>query len=372
MTIIVCEASALAKVLRDVKAVVKPRQTLAILSHVMIDARDGQVSITATDMDIVITRTFAAEVEEAGAFTVEAGRFTDVVGSFGDGPQIKLAAADGFVKLTCNRSRFSFPTLAAADFPPMPFADPIATFDGSPRLLQALAAVRHAVATNEVRYALRGAMIANRNGLEVVATDGDQCLAICRPDLRADIKDLILGVDAMDILAKRDDEFLVEIVADSEGANSKIRFTWPDTVIIAKLIDGQFPDYRKVIPTDPTDAEVDGDDVAQALRRISMLSDDKARSVKFDFEPGKLTITSRTALLEDVLARAGGGGVEEMPCSYSGDPMTVTFKSSIVGAAVDALDADKVVFGLRSGQEPVKVTSPARADMTLVAMPMRG
>lgn len=375
MTEFTCTAAALAKILRDAKSVVKPRQTMLILNNVMIDARDGIVTVTATDLDIEITRTLPAEIETAGAFTVEAARFTDVIGSFPDGAQVKLVADGGFVKLTCARSRFSFPTLDANDFPPMPFTDPVASFDGSARLLQGLAAVRHAVSTNETRYHLCGAFIGNRDGLEIAATDGDQQLAICRPDIQADIGDMILGVGAIDAIVKRDGEFKVELVANAEGMNTRIRFAWPDATITAKLIDGTFPDYRKVIPDDPRDVIVDGDDVAHALGRIAMLSDDKARSVRLDFEKGKLTITSRTALVEDVLARAGGGGVEEMPCDYSGELARMTFRAAILRDAIASIDADKVTFGLsapvlNTGLGPVKVTSAARPDMTLVVMTM--
>lgn len=373
MTQITASATALARILRDVKSVVKPRQTMQILGHVMFDARDGQVTITATDLDMQIVRTFAAEVGEAGAFTVEAERFTNVIGSFPDGAQVELTEADGFVSLKSGRSRFRFPTLTAKDFPPLPFAEPITSFDGDARLLQALAAVRHAVSTNETRFHLCGAFIGTKDGgLEIAATDGDQCLAVCRPDLQADIEGLTIGTAAIDALTKRGGEYKVEICADAEGAANKIRFTWADASITAKLIEGAFPAYAKVIPTETFDAIADGDDVAGALNRIAMLSDDKERSIRFMFEPDKLTITNNSRIAEDVMARAGHGGVEEMPCAYSGEPISITFKSSIIGDAIKSLDADKVCFGLRSAVEPCKVTSPSRPEMTLVAMPMRG
>lgn len=358
MTEFIADASKLAKVLKDVKSVVKPRQTMAILSHVMIDARDGVVTVTATDLDIAITRTVEAEVADAGTFTVEASRFTDVVGSYADGAQVKLSDADGTLMVTSGRSRCKFPTLPATDFPPMPFGDPITSIEATADFLRSLQATRHAHAPSDIaRYYLIGSFMGNRSGLEICGTDSDR-LSRQRPGIDApDMPDIIVPSEMVDQMLKLPPGFAFEVAKD------KVRCTFSSGLIVGKLVDSQYPDYARVIPDAGTIAKVDGDELASALNRIALLSGDKERTVNLSFEADKLTVRSRAGSTVEE-------GVEEMPCAMNGEPINIAFRSQFLRDALGALDADEIEIMLLGPRSPTKITSLSRPTMTLVVMPL--
>lgn len=358
MTEITCDASKMARVLRDVKSVVKPRHGLAILSHVMIEARDGQVTIIATDLDIAITRTLTAEVETAGAFTVEAARFTDVIGSYAEGAQVKLADADGALVVTSRRSRCKFPTLPATGFPLESFGDVVTSIEASADFLRALQATRHAHAPEGlVRYNLIGTFMGNRDGLEMCGTDADR-LSRQRPGIDApEMPDIIVPSEMVDQMLKLAHGFTFEVAKD------KVRCVFEGGEIVGKLVDSQYPNYARTIPDAGAVAHVDGDELASALNRIALLSGDKHRTVNLSFEQGKLTVRSRAGSTVEE-------GMEEMPCELDGSPLDIAFRSQFLRDALGALDADAVEITMTEWNAPTKITSPTRPTMTLVVMPL--
>jgi DNA polymerase-3 subunit beta len=362
MTTAFVEASLLASALRDVKSVVRAGESVMILKNVLIEADDGQITVVSSNLDCRVSRTIAAEVETAGAFTVDAARFAAIMSSAPAGAQAKIAIKDGAAHLTFARSKFRFQTLPATDYPPMPFDKPATTLNVGRSFIRAIAGVRHAVSTIEARYFLCGVfMTATKDGMRLIACDGDRFSQRIAEIPCKGMADIIVPTAAADLLTSLGasaESFTVEIATD------KIRITFGNTVIIHKLIDGTFPKDQcdRMLPKEPPfTALVTGSDIISTLKRITILSDDKEGTVRLTFSASKLTIENRGA---------GDHGADEIPCDYEGEDFAMAMRSMFLREALESLDGADVAFGLTAAQAPVLITSNQVPDATIVAMGM--
>lgn len=354
----ICDASAMAKALRDVVDIVK-KDSIAILNNVLIETTKTSAKFTATTMDTMISRTIPATAKKPGTLTLPAIKFRDVVGAMPSGSQAKVAFTDKEAVLTCGRSRFRFGTLPATDFPKLPFENPEASYEAGQDFIDALGAVRHAFASDGTQYWLCGAFVHKRDGiLRVVGLDGLRLSLRTLGPIDTDIPDTIITTPVVNLLLKLADDndraFLIEF------GDKRIRCLAGDVEFIAKTVDQVYPKFDHIIPADqPLLAKVDNASITSALNRIQILSDDKERTVRLDFAKDKVTISNRGD---------GDSGMEEVPCDYAGEDLSIAFRGQQLRDALAATDADTIEIGMSGPLAPMLMTGRENALCVISAM----
>nr|WP_315462674.1 DNA polymerase III subunit beta [uncultured Sphingomonas sp.] len=366
MTTIAFETDKLNRALREVRATVQRRNTIPILANVLVEAEAGMVRLTASDLDVMVTLTVPAVVERPISFTLDAHRLADVVGSFGGGSQTAIKFDGSAATVSNGRARFRFTTLPKDQFPILKQEVVQARFTlESKALARALAVVRHAVSTEEVRYYLNGVFLHPVDGsLRFASCDGNR--------LARYIDELPAGAEAMSgtILRTRCID-LVQSAAEAREAainvvvgDGKVTMAAGDFLIVAKVVEGQYPDYARTIPAPSSTAiTIDRDALHETVARLAMVSSDKVRSVRFDL--------SRDMLRVSTTSPEHGEAVDEVPCEYAGQPLTVSFNSRYLREALAAVDVDHVDISLNGEQGAVLITSPKADGVSLVLMPLK-
>lgn len=367
------ERAALLKSLTHVQSVVERRNTIPILSNVKLagDAGGG-LSLNATDMDLDIVETVPAEVSRAGATTAPAHTLYDIVRKLPEGSQVELEASpeDGQLTLRSGRSKFSLATLPVEDFPVVSGGDFANTFTLEAETLRALIdSTRFAISTEETRYYLNGiylhaVQVDGRSVLRAVATDGHRLarMEVPLPDGAEGMPGVIVPRKTVGELRKLIDETAMEVTVSL--SEKKIRFAFDDAVLTSKLIDGTFPDYERVIPTDNDKVmEIDGKLLAQAADRVSAISTEKSRAVKLTLEPGTLTLSASSP--------ENGSAVEEVEAHYDGGPMEIGFNSRYLLDILGQIEGDTVRFAMNDGASPTVIQEAGDASAIYVLMPMR-
>ncbi len=310
--------SALAQALALSGDIVERRNTIPILSNVLIDRAPAGLCARMTDLDIEATVAFEADVDlDFAPVTVPAHLLRDIVRKLGDGTNVTVKPTgdqrDG-ISLRSGRSRFSLATLPEADFPTLETGEPALTFEvDAPALAAALAGVRFAISTEETRYYLNGIYLhPSEGGLMLVATDGHRLAKRFLPAATApqDWKGVIVPRKAAAIL----DKILPKTGSLRVGlTESKITIEAGGVRLASKLIDGTFPDYRRVIPRGgDTRVEVESAPLKTGVERVMTVAGERGNAVKLAFEAGQLTLSTRNpdaGDAEDTLDHAGPADV---------------------------------------------------------------
>ncbi|GHE46010.1 DNA polymerase III subunit beta [Camelimonas fluminis] len=366
------ERTALLRALGHVHRVVERRNTIPILSNLLLRAADGALNLKATDLDLEVTEAVAAETSQAGATTVPAYVLYDIVRKLPDGSQVSLeSAGDGAQMLIrAGRSRFTLQALPESDFPDIAAGDLPHRFTAPAADIKRLIdKTQFAISTEETRYYLNGIYLhaAAGNGettLRAVATDGHR---LARVDVAApagcegmpgvivprkavaEIQKLLDGVDG---------EAAIELSA------SKIRLSIGPVVLTSKLIDGAFPDYQRVIPAGNDKVMVvELGEFTPAVDRVSTISSERGRAVKLSLQEGKLTLS--------VTNPDSGSAVEEISVDYEGEPLDVGFNARYLLDIAAQLDGDTAFFKLADAGSPTIVQDREGAPALYVLMPMR-
>ena len=369
---ITIERGALLKSLAHVQSVVERRNTIPILSNVLLDAADNMLALTATDMDLTIVEKVAAQVGTKGATTVSAHTLYDIVRKLPEGAQIQLegAADGGQVTLKAGRSKFSLATLPREDFPATAAGDLPNKFSIAGKDLRNLIdRTRFAISTEETRYYLNGIYLhAHTTGdvkvLRAVATDGHRLarFEMALPSGAADMPGVIVPRKAVGELRK-----LIEETSDNVEvalSDSKIRFGFDAVLLNSKLIDGTFPDYQRVIPTGNDKVlEVDRKSFAEAVDRVSTISSEKSRAVKMSLKAGTLTLSASSP--------ESGSASEELEVGYQGAGMEIGFNARYLLDIATQIDGAGAQFALADAASPTLVRDVADPSALYVLMPMR-
>ena len=369
---LVIERAHLLRALGHVQSVVEKRGTIAVLSNVKIDAQGDSVAFTATDMDIAIVEKVPATVSRNGITTVPAHMLYEIVRKLPDGAQVEITESDdgGKVSIRSGSSRFSLACLPVEDFPVMAEGDLDYSFTLKGAECKALIEKpSFAMSNEETRYYLNGIyfhIAGDKDGktLRAVATDGHR-LARIEVALPA-------GADGMSgvIVPRKVIYELRKLLAESEAdvsvslSDTKIRFVIGSAVIVSKLIDGNFPDYERVIPTGNDKLlEVDRKLFAQAVDRVSVISSEKTRAVKMAAQNGKITLTATST--------EHGAATEELDATYSASPIEIGFNSRYLLEMLTNIEGDTAQFLLNDGASPAVVRDTADVSALYVIMPMR-
>ena len=362
----------LARALAHVASVVERRNTIPILSNVLISTAKNELKLTATDLDMELVETVPCKAKGEGATTVPAHMFHDIVRKLPEGADIDLDrdGEQGRLSITSGQAQFSLQTLPADDFPALSVDDLGHSFTLSAGDLKRLIEkTRFAISTEETRYYLNGIYLhaATSGGkpmLRAVATDGHRLAQVELP-LPSGAKDMP-GV----IVPRKTVIELARLVEDGEGevrvelSPSKIRVSTPRVVLTSKLIDGTFPDYERVIPQgNDKKMEVDNAAFAQAVDRVSTLSSDKGRAVKLTISDGKLTLSVNNP--------DSGSATEEIPVEYGFDPLEIGFNARYLLDISGQLESGTAEFQLADPGSPTMVRDGKDASALYVLMPMR-
>ncbi|MEP6869939.1 MAG: DNA polymerase III subunit beta, partial [Novosphingobium sp.] len=311
------ERATLLKCLSHVQSVVERRNTIPILSNVLIEASSaGAVKVMATDLDLQVVESMrAVSVDSPGAITVSAHLLFDIARKLPDGSQVSLEAADNRMTVKAGRSRFSLPTLPRDDFPSIVEGDLPTSFElPAATLAELIDRTRFAISTEETRYYLNGIFLhVADEEMKAAATDGHRLAryTIAKPDGASGMPDVIVPRKCIAELRKLLDESLDTNVLIDLSA-SKIRFTFGGengVVLTSKLIDGTFPDYSRVIPTGNDKLlRLDPRAFFEGVDRVATIATEKTRAVKIALENDKVTLS--------VTSPDNGTAAEELAADY--------------------------------------------------------
>ena len=366
------ERAALLKSLNHVQSVVERRNTIPILSNVLIEAQGRELKLSATDLDIEIIESLPADVITPGGTTVAAHLIYDIVRKLPDGAQVQLALADGGGQLTlkAGRSNFKLSSLPREDFPALASGDLPHSFALAPDdLKRIIDKTRFAISTEETRYYLNGiylhaAQSSGKNVLRAVSTDGHRLaqFEVPLPQGAADMPGVIVPRKAVLELRKllEDASEPIEIAL----SDNKIRFAFDEVVLTSKLIDGTFPDYARVIPTGNDKVlRADAKRFKESVDRVSTIATEKSRAVKLALADNRLTLT--------VINPDSGSASEELDADYAADALEIGFNARYLMEITDQVDGAEVEFVLADAGSPTLVRDPEDARALYVIMPMR-
>jgi len=374
---ITIERAALLKALGHIQSVVERRNTIPILSNVLLEATAakggaGKLSLTATDMDVAFVETVPAEIAKAGSTTVQAHTLYEIVRKLPDGSQVGIewSAEKGQVSLRAGRSSFSLAALPADDFPKMAAGELPHAFEILAEDLKTLIdKTRFAISTEETRYYLNGIYIhatksAGVDVLRAVATDGHRLarLEMPLPDGAAKIPGVILPRKTVMEVRKLIDEAAGAVQVSL--SDTRVRFAFGDAVLVSKLIDGAFPDYERVIPSgNDKSMEVDRKLFAAAVDRVATISTEKSRAVKLAATKGLLSLTANSP--------DAGTASEEIEVAYQGPAIEIGFNARYLLDIAEQIEGENATFKMADAASPTVVADAADPSALYVLMPMR-
>ncbi|MGN6146698.1 MAG: DNA polymerase III subunit beta, partial [Mesorhizobium sp.] len=364
--------SNLLKSLNHVHRVVERRNTIPILSNVLLSAEGGSLEMKATDLDLEINEATPAKVEQAGATTVPAHLLYDIVRKLSEGAEVMLKTdEDGnAMSVISGRSSFRLQCLPQSDFPELSAGSFPHIFRLDATALKALIdKTQFAISTEETRYYLNGiylhAMeVGGKLKLRSVATDGHR---LARAELDAPagsegMPGIIIPRKTVSELQKLVDD--PDVAVTVELSDTKIRFTIGSVVLTSKLIDGTFPDYQRVIPTgNDKKLVIDRQTFAAAVDRVSTISSERGRAVKLAIADGQLTLTVNNP--------DSGSATEELAADYSSDPLEIGFNARYLLDVAAQLTGSEARFMLADAGSPTLIHDTSDENTLYVLMPMR-
>jgi DNA polymerase III subunit beta len=325
------------KKMNAISTVVPSKTTMPILATVLISAEKGNFTISATDLDISVTSRVNAKVEAEGKVAAPAKKIAEIVKSLA-GEEVLLEAENDKVTISCGKSRFVVNARGADDFPKLPKQESKTSFKIDPEIISELTQkTMYAVSTDLTRPALCGVLWeVDRKGIAMISTDGHR---LARVEIAMDLGnvhkiDVIVPPKALTTLrtyAEGEKE-----VSTSIGENS-INFDMEGTSIYSRLLEGPFPNYQRVIPTkNEKELLVSRSALAEATKRVSILSDTLTRQVVFNIGKNKLTLNVSTQEL--------GEAREEMEATFAEEPLEIGYNANYVLDVLRTIDAEDIVF----------------------------
>ncbi|MBW8637984.1 DNA polymerase III subunit beta [Hoeflea sp. WL0058] len=366
------ERSNLLKSLNHVHRVVERRNTIPILSNVLLKADGVTLELKATDLDLEITEATAASVEQSGSTTVPAHLLYDIVRKLADGSEVQLSVEPGgnSMSVTSGRSRFTLQCLPESDFPDLTAGEFSNTFRiPSTELRTLIDRTQFAISTEETRYYLNGIFLhtIEEEGalkLRAVATDGHR---LARADVEAPsgsegMPGIIVPRKTVGELQKLVDDPDVSVTV--ELSDAKIRFTIGGVLLTSKLIDGTFPDYQRVIPSgNDKELKIDCASFTAAVDRVSTISSERGRAVKLSLSDGLLTLTVNNP--------DSGSATEELAVGYDSDALEIGFNARYLLDITAQFGGTEAVFLFADPGSPTLVRETGEEETVYVLMPMR-
>ena len=353
------------KALQAVIGVVERRQTMAILSHVLLRVSEGKLSVTATDLEVELIAEAEVDTKATGDVTVPGRKLYDICRALPEGCKLDLSLSGDRLTLKAGRSRFTLSTLAAGDFPTVDEITGEYSIEAAPADLHWLIdKTQFSMAQQDVRYYLNGLLLETEGKiLRAVATDGHR-LALAEIELSAKA-----GKDGQVIMPRKGVLELNRLL-DGEGrlrmvlGSNHIRVDCDGVQLTSKLIDGRFPDYERVIPDKaPNVIKADRELLRHALQRTGILSNEKYRGVRLELGSGSVTLSANNPEQEEA--------TETLELEYQGDSLEIGFNVNYLLEALGAVDSDEVELHVTDSNSSCLIISPETDRVRYVVMPMR-
>jgi DNA polymerase-3 subunit beta len=354
-------------VLNKVGGVVERRQTLPILGNFLFSANDEGVAIVATDLEVEVRARFPATVEGGGDATLPARKFIDICRALPEGADVSIKVDGARAVIVAGRSRFTLSTLPATDYPAMEGG----AGDESLELTQGLFRrildkTSFAMAHQDVRYYLNGLFLRiGRDGVMAVATDGHR-MAKVGEDVSLDIEEPVEIIlprktvgELQRLLSASDDPLRLDVSEKSIRA-----YLGGESVVNSKLVDGRYPEFERVIPLMANRvATLDRDSLKESLQRTSILSNEKFKGVRFQFENGLLRLQAHNPEQEEA--------EEELEIEYQDEPTAIGFNVGYLLDVLNVLEAPEVEMRFTNSNSSALLRNRGRENETYVVMPMR-
>lgn len=368
--------SDLQKELQLCQGVVEKRSTIPILSNVLLRAAAGRLQIAATDLDVTILSSCAARVATPGGVTIEARRLFDVIRSLPD-DDVSIAIQDNnSVQIESGTARFRLLGLPAEDYPTLPTVNVGESFTiPLDELKTMVAKVKFAITHEETRFQLNGALLKLLpNKIEMVATDGHRMALISFPSALAGAKEK-KGADLTILIPRKALDEIVRLEASEDGtvrfgvSENQLFFEAGDRRLLARMIDVNFPNYMEVISRDnDRRVLVDRERLLATIKRVSLVANERTRAVRFEFTPGRLTVSSTNPEL--------GDASEVVPIDYAGQSFHVGLNAAYLMDFLAAADTPTVSLDLKDENSqcigrPASAAEELPYDYLYVVMPMR-
>jgi len=368
----VIERAILLKTLNHVQSIVEKRNTIPVLSNVRIEALGDGISFKATDMDTEITEIVDAKIVETGATTAPAHMLYDIVRKLSDGSEIEITFPDdkGQLSIASGRSRFALSTIGVEDFPVISGDKlPINFSFAREELKDVIDRTQFAVSTEETRYYLNGLYVHAKNEgatkvLRVVATDGHRlaCVESPLPKGAEKISGVIIPRKTISEVRKLLDDTKAENIEISLSDN-KVRFALEDVTLTSKLIDGTYPDYERVIPTDNDKLlELKVKDLANAVDRVSVVAE-RTRAIKMITEENKVIVTTSSPDL--------GSALDELEAKYDNESLEIGYNFRYLLDILAEIKGENVQISFADASSPSVIHDTSDASAIYVLMPMR-
>src|ERR1043166_4037253 len=366
MKLLTIDREMLLKPLQAVTGIVERRHTLPILSNVLLEADKERMRLTATDLEVQVSTTAeGGETSSAATVTVSARKLLDILRALPENTPIMLDTQKPKPVVRPGKRRFALQTLPVEDFPRLAEAETPASIRLPQKGLKSLLMlVQYAMAQQDIRYYLNGLlMVLEKGELRAVATDGHRLAYAGMPtEYAGEKQEVILPRKAVlelaKLLADNDDEVSLEIGA------SQVRFSFSGIVMLTKVVDGKFPDYGRVIPTNYVKRiDLDRLSLLQALQRASILSNEKFRGVRWVLTENSLRISCTNSDQEEAQ--------EEIEIGYDKEPLDIGFNVNYLLDVLNNVSSETVTCAFGDASSSVLMTVPANASFKYVIMPMR-
>jgi DNA polymerase-3 subunit beta len=371
---LVARKADLVRELQFFQQIVERKNTIPILANVLLEGSGNEVTLLATDLEVALRSRAEAAVNKAGSVTLPAKKLYEVVRALPDGDvNIETDRGGNSVKVSGGQFSSKMPTLPREDFPSLPEAGGgvKATIDGK-QLAQMVTKTQFAITGEDTRFYLNGAQfVLKPNDMTFVATDGHR-LALVNVKHSASQGGGAKGDDIKAILPRKTLAELGRLLAEGnnnvnyERGENHLFFEIGPRLLISRMIDGQFPAYERVVPKgNDKRVEFERDRLTQAVRRVSILSNERSRAVKMMLDKGKVEVTSSSPEF--------GEAREPIPVEYSGPALTICFNAQYVLDFLGVVESEVVALELKDevSQAVMKPVGADGYDYTYVIMPMR-
>ncbi len=358
------------KGLARIQGIVEKRNTIPVLSNVLLEGKDGELCLTATDLEVGMQSTYPAQIRKPGKITVSAKKLYEIIKELPDS-EISFNAKDNcWIEVECGKAQFNIVGLSADEFPNFPKPDKTNFISLESSLCkEMIEKTFFAISQDESKYNLNGIFCQvqeDTNQLRLVATDGHRLSMIDKAIEKNESEELTRGV-----ILPRKGILELKKLADEGTGNIQLGFmdnnavvSKDQTVIIMRLIDGEFPDYSRVIPkTNEQKASIAVDPFLHALRRMIIVSSEKSRGVKMNLKENLLEVSSSNPELGD--AR------EELDVEYQGPELSVGFNARYLLDILQVQDQDRINIILKDNLSPGLIKPVDEDGYLAVIMPMR-
>lgn len=360
--------SKLSSTLQAVLQVVPSKSTLPVLSNVLVEALEGKVKISATDLDVSISCTLECEVMKKGSVAIPARILFDIIKELPES-EVTFESTASRVEIKIPNGSYKIATIASDDFPKLPAVNRKKEIRISGTdLIRMITKTTFACSDDETRPALNGVLWQTKGDrMQMVATDGHRLakLSIENRKLKGLYEDVIVPPKVLNLIPKFADSNSEEV--GIIFGESNLIFILGETILTSRLIEGPYPNFEQVIPASSDKRMVvSKDDLYGAVRRVSVLSNALTHQVKF-------AIKDRTITLSTTNVDVGGEGKEVLECDYNGEPIELGYNATYINDVLNKMDASEVIFELSSPVAAGIVYSPelSKDEYLCLVMPLR-